>query len=322
MNNPTCDFCWRHCSIANGKTGTCGVRKNQNGTIVTTGYGEIVSMAIDPVEKKTLYHFMPGSKTFSFALFGCNYTCSFCQNYPITQKEYKETTPLAGHEQLEPGQVVALALDAGTPSISYTYSEPIVWQDYMVETASLAKKKHLKNIMVSNGSFSPESLIRVVPFIDAFNLDVKGDERFYREVCEAELQPVLDAIAYIAKAKVHLEVTTMVIEGIHTEEMIGKLGKTLKELGVQVWHLSRFFPRYKFSSRKPTSEAFLSEMIEKARLSDIPYIYGGNSARSDATYCPSCHTLLMGSHSYEGVRYNSIKDGCCEHCGQSIYGVF
>jgi pyruvate formate lyase activating enzyme len=302
------------------------VRKNQNGTIVTTGYGKIVSMAIDPVEKKPLYHFMPGSKTFSFALFGCNYTCAFCQNYPITQKEYKETTPQAENGQLEPGQLVALALDAGTPSISYTYSEPIVWQDYMVETAQLAKKKHLKNIMVSNGSFFPESLIRVVPLIDAFNIDVKGDNRFYREVCEAELQPVLDAIAYISKANVHLEVTTMIIEGIHTKEMIEELGKTLKELGVQVWHLSRFFPRYKFSSRKPTSEAFLSQIIEVASLSNIPYIYGGNSARNDTTYCPSCHALLMDSHTYEGknpsVSYESIKKGCCGHCGFPIFGLF
>jgi pyruvate formate lyase activating enzyme len=283
-------------------------------------------MAVDPVEKKPLYHFMPGSKTFSFALFGCNYTCAFCQNYPITQKEYISTNPLAGEEILGPSQIVALALDSHCPSISYTYSEPIVWQDYMLETASLAKQRQLKNIMVTNGSFSKEALVRIVPVMDAFNIDVKGDSKFYTQVCQADLQPVLDSIAYIAKANVHLEVTTMIIEGIHTKEMIGKLGKTLKELGVQVWHLSRFFPRYKFSSRNPTSEAFLSEMLEEAKLSSIPYIYGGNSARNDATYCPSCHTLLIASHTYEGknpsVSYESIKKGCCGHCGFPIFGLF
>ncbi|AEV30413.1 pyruvate-formate lyase-activating enzyme [Sphaerochaeta pleomorpha str. Grapes] len=326
MHNTSCDFCWRHCSIANGKTGVCGVRKNQNGTIVTTGYGQVVSMAVDPVEKKPLYHFMPGSKTFSFALFGCNFTCSFCQNYPITQKEYISTTPIIGNEILSPSQIVTLALDSGCPSVSYTYSEPIVWQDYMIETAALAKENGLKNIMVTNGSFSKEALERVVPLIDAFNIDVKGDRAFYNQVCQADLEPVLDSIAYVVKANAHLEVTTMVIEGMHTSKMIQELGKALKELNVQVWHLSRFFPRYKFSSRKPTSEEFLSEMIEEAKLSSIPYIYGGNSARSDVTYCPSCHTLLMGSHSYEGKntpgKYTSIKKGRCEHCGLPIYGLF
>lgn len=326
MNTTSCDFCWRHCSIANGKTGACGVRKNQNGTIVTTGYGQIVSMAVDPVEKKPLYHFMPGSKTFSFALFGCNYTCSFCQNYPITQKEYMDTIPRMGKEILSPSQLCTLALDSGCPSISYTYSEPIVWQDYMIETATLAKKNGMKNIMVTNGSFSKEAIARVVPLIDAFNIDVKGDHDFYSQVCHADLEPVLDSIASVAQANVHLEVTTMVIEGMHTAKMIRQLGKKLKELNVQVWHLSRFFPRYKFSSRKPTSEEFLSEMIDEARLSAIPYIYGGNSARNDVTYCPSCHTLLMLSHSYEGksngVTYDSIKNGRCEHCGLPIYGYF
>ncbi|WP_320130535.1 hypothetical protein [uncultured Sphaerochaeta sp.] len=142
------------------------------------------------------------------------------------------------------------------------------------------------------------------------------------KICGGSLEPVLDAISYILKEKVHLEVTTMIMENFHTPEMIGFLGKNLKELGVQVWHLSRFFPCYRFSFGKPTSEAYLLEMLGQARLSAIPYIYGGNSSREDATYCPSCDTCLMTSHSYDKKSIQAIENGCCVHCGSAIYGVF
>lgn len=317
-----CDFCYHHCRLEEGQEGICHVRRNRGGTIETAGYGDIVAMSVDPIEKKPLYHFMPGSRTFSFALFGCNFACDFCQNCAITQNEYRGTELHGASLHLECTEIVDRALEAGCPSVSYTYSEPIVWQDYLAETATLARSAGLKNIMVTNGSFSPEALERLLPLVDAFNIDVKGDDRFYRDVCHGALQPVLDSIATVAASTAHLEVTTMVIEGMHTAAMIGTLGRELADRGVQVWHLSRFFPRYKLSSRMPTSEQFLSSMLQVAKQSGIPYIYGGNSARNDATYCPVCHSLLLGNRPLIPTEIRTIRDGCCVHCHNPVYGVF
>ena len=315
-NSLVCDFCWHHCSLSEGQSGVCKVRKNVQGKLVTTTYGQIEAMGVDPIEKKPLYHYYPGSKTFSFALFGCNLSCQFCQNYTLSQGE--PTLSLAS-DRVEPSKIVALARERGCHSISYTYSEPLVWQDYMLDVALLAKKAGMQNIMVTNGSFSAEALQRLLPVIDAFNVDLKGDSVFYTKVCKGSAQAVLDAIAAIAKAPVHLEVTTMLIESMHTKEDVEALGKLLHERGVQVWHLSRFFPRYKMAALAPTSEAYLTEMVALARQSGIPYIYSGNSEVERTTFCPSCHALLIDEHNgMEAL----LDHGRCAHCGTSIFGVF
>ncbi len=312
----TCDFCHWHCTLSEGQSGICKVRTQVQGKLVTTTYGQIEAMAVDPIEKKPLYHYHPGSQTFSFALFGCNLSCQFCQNYTLSQGD-----PSASHTTVlvEPGRLVALAREKGCHAISYTYSEPLVWQDYMLDVAKLAKKAGMQNIMVTNGSFSKEALGRLLPVIDAFNIDIKGDEAFYREICKGHQQVVLDAIEVIAKTKAHLEVTTMLIESMHTKEGVQALGKLLHERGVQVWHLSRFFPRYKMSCLKATSEAYLKEMVELAELSGVPYIYSGNSEVERTTFCPSCHALLIDE---QGIVSSSFESGVCTRCGTSIYGVF
>ena len=311
-----CDFCWRHCTLLEGQSGVCRVRKHVQGKLVTTTYGQVESMAVDPIEKKPLYHYYPGSQTFSFALFGCNLACQFCQNHTLSQGEPR--TSLAS-ERVEPSKIVSLARENGCHSISYTYSEPLVWQDYMLDVATLAKKASRHNIMVTNGSFSREALKRLLPVIDAFNLDLKGDEAFYKEVCKGQQQVVLDAIEAIAKTKAHLEVTTMLIESMHTKESVQTLGKQLHARGVQVWHLSRFFPRYKMTYLKATSESYLAEMVALAKQSGIPYIYSGNSEVERTTFCPSCHALLIDDRNTT----SSVFDhGRCAHCGTPIYGVF
>ncbi len=311
-----CDFCWRHCNLVEGQTGICNVRKHVQGKLVTTTYGQVEAMAVDPIEKKPLYHYYPGSKTFSFALFGCNIACKFCQNYLLSQG--KPTISLAS-ERVEPSKIVALAREKGCHSISYTYSEPLVWQDYMFDVATLAKRAGMQNIMVTNGSFSKEALNRLLPVIDAFNIDIKGDEAFYKDVCKGEQQVVLDAIEAIAKTKAHLEVTTMLIESMHTKEDVEALGKLLHERGVQVWHLSRFFPRYKMAYLRATSESYLTEMVQLAKQSGIPYIYSGNSEAERTTFCPSCHTSLIDE---QNKISSSLEYGKCKHCGTPIYGVF
>ncbi len=311
-----CDFCWRHCNLAEGQSGVCSVRKHVQGKLVTTTYGQIEAMGVDPIEKKPLYHYYPGSKTFSFALFGCNIACEFCQNYLLSQGE--PTLSLAS-ERVEPSRVVAMAREKGCHSISYTYSEPLVWQDYMVDVATLAKKAGMQNIMVTNGSFSKEALARLLPIIDAFNIDIKGDEAFYKEVCKGNQQVVLDAIAAIAKSGAHLEVTSMLIESMHSKEDVETLGKLLYERGVQVWHLSRFFPRYKMAHLKATGEAYLAKMVALAEQSGIPFVYSGNSETERTTFCPSCHASLIDAHTKIDP---SLEYGKCKRCGTSIYGVF
>ncbi len=311
-----CDFCWHHCNLREGQSGVCGVRKHVKGKLVTTTYGQIEAMAVDPIEKKPLYHYYPGSSTFSFALFGCNLACSFCQNSSLSQGEPARSL---ASDRMEPSKIISMARSKGCHSISYTYSEPLVWQDYMMEVATLAKKAGMQNIMVTNGTFSEEALRRLLPVIDAFNLDIKGDETFYKEVCKGAQKPVLDAIATIAKAKNHLEVTTMLIESMHTREDVQTLGKLLFDRGVQVWHLSRFFPRYKMTHLKPTSEAYLTEMIDLAKRSGIPYIYSGNSEKERTTFCPSCHTLLVDAHN---TIDENLEFGRCKRCKTPIYGVF
>ena len=170
--------------------------------------------------------------------------------------------------------------------------------------------------MVSNGSFSSEALERLVPLIDAYNIDLKGDSEFYQSVCHGKIDPVLNAISYIAGKEKHIEITTMIIEGVHTPSMIEKLGTSLRMAGISVWHLTRFFPHYKMLDRKPTSELFLSEIIKIAKNSGIPYIYPGNSSLPSPTICPRCKQIIRKGPG------TTIKDGKCPHCGESIYGLW
>lgn len=318
----TCTFCYRHCNIqSENQLGFCQQRKLHNNQIVSLNYGNLVSLALDPIEKKPLYHFLPGSISLSLAEPGCNYRCAFCQNYTISQSEYHPYT-----EHVEPEQIINLAKRKHARSISYTYSEPSIWQDYLIDTATQAKEANIKNVMVTNGSFSEESRKDLFEVVDAFNVDVKGDDTFYQKVCQARIQPVLDNIEAIVQAGLHLEVTTLLIEGIHTEQTIRFLGNELSNRGVQVWHLSRFFPRYQMEDREPTSEAFLEEMLNIAKESGIPYIYGGNSVHQDRTFCPHCGSLLISDHQYGGGQQEEVKrnmpHGFCAHCGQKIYGIF
>ena len=316
-----CTFCWRHCSIPDGQFGFCGCRRNEGGEIRSPNYGRLVSLALDPIEKKPLYHFLPGSVILSLAESGCNYRCLFCQNHMISQPE-----SFVQGEYYAPQQVLSIAGSTKARSISFTYSEPTVWQDYLSDVATLAKRRGLFTVMVTNGSFSRESWDRIFSSIDAFNIDVKGDAAFYQEICKGNLDVVLDNVKEVVRRGKHLEVTTLLIEGIHTKAMVQDLGSTLADLGVQVWHLSRFFPRYRMSDRKETGEAFLTSMLEVAEKSGIPFLYGGNSVHQDQTICPSCHHTLIHSHRYGGNQRKeaakSIIHGRCAFCDAPVYGVF
>lgn len=320
-----CDFCYHRCTIPEGRAGLCGVRICSGGKIITRGYGRLVACAVDPVEKKPLYHFLPGSTSLSVAMAGCNYICGFCQNYAISQREFTmadaESRPF-----IEPGRLVEMAKLQSCASISFTYSEPTAWQDYMCATALRAHEKDVRTVMVTNGSWSAEARERLFPVIDAFNIDVKGDEDYYRTVCGGSLVPVMENVRATVRHGAHLEVTTMVVEGIHTPAFIREIGMELKDAGVNVWHISRFFPQYRMSGRPPTSEGFLAAILSLAEESGIPYVYAGNSRRQDATVCPKCGSLLMSGHGYGGEAGRScvktIVHGRCITCGEKIYGIF
>ncbi len=311
-----CDYCYRHCRLKDGEVGFCGVRERSGDTLFTHNYGGLVATAVDPVEKKPLYHFLPGTKTLSVAMFGCNLTCSFCQNYAISQREWEAK---AQRTYFTAREVVQLARDNRCPSISFTYSEPLVWQDFMIEVATLAKQEGLKTIMVTNGTFSEEALSKIIPCIDAFNIDIKGDEVFYRDYCGGSDQPVWKAIEKIAPSKSHLEITTMVMEGVHTSEMIASIGKQLHSLGVQVWHLSRYFPHYK-EKRQETSEHYLEVAVKVARDAQIPFVYPGNSFMDQNTYCPQCKTSLVRRTWL--FHDSKIDHSQCPECGCHIYGTW
>lgn len=311
------------------------MRTRVDGRLETIGYGRVLSAAVDPIEKKPLYHMLPGSKTLSIALFGCNFHCEFCQNFEMSQPdgfyspEVYASSNMAPPPYVSPQQVVELMLQKGLRVMSYTYSDPIVWQDYMLDTAVLVHEHDGYNCMITNGSFSKTSIERVLPHIDAFNIDMKGDRRFYRDYCSGEQEPVLRSIERIAKEPEKiLEVTTMVIEGVHTPQMIKELGRQLSDAGVQVWHLTRFFPHYRMEQHPATSEHFLGTLLEEAGSSSIPYIYAGNSINFsyEATVCPSCGKKLISSHGYRGeggteASKNIIK-GTCISCGERIYGLY
>jgi len=315
----TCDFCWRMCTLKEGQKGVCAVRSVIDGKLVSLNWGNVVAMGVDPVEKKPLYHFRPGHRTLSFALFGCNLSCSFCQNYSISQKEYYGEREGV---RIEVQEIVQEALVRNCPSISFTYSEPLVWQDYLIEVATLAKKEGLSLIMVSNGTFSEAALERLLPFIDAFNIDLKGDEEFYRSVCKGSAEPVLRAIEAITEYGSHLEVTTMVTAEHHTPAVMQDLGEQLHLRGVKIWHLTRYFPHY-HSHQEATQERYLKRTITAMKRIGIPFVYPGNSTLDASTYCPGCKTKLIGRTAYQlSLQDGVIEAGQCLRCGTPIVGDF
>ncbi len=317
--NLQCDFCYRRCTITEGGSGWCGTRTVERGALVSTNWAKAVSLANDPVEKKPLYHFYPAHRTLSIALFGCNFSCSFCQNYSISQQEFQRTRAT---QEIEPEALIRMAQEQNCDSVSFTYSEPIVWLDYVLAAAALAQEAGLYTIMVTNGSFSDTSLERTLPLIDAFNVDLKGDEEFYRRVCSSSAEAPLSAIKRIAESDSHLEVTTMVNEASHTPAMLALLTEQLIERKVSVWHLSRYFPNYR-SHDRATSEAYIDQATADALAAGIPFVYPGNSSLDTSSRCPVCATLLIERRYGRFIRCTSkFQTGVCTECGTGLWGRF
>ena len=267
-----CLACSHKCLILKNNTGICNVRKNINGKLYLLVYGKIVARHVDPIRKKPLYHFLPNTNTYSIGTIGCNFKCGFCQNYDISQSR-----EIVG-EEVTPGKIVEEAIKNKCKSISYTYNEPTIFAEFAKDTAVLAHKKGLENIFVTNGYMSKECLNFLDGFIDAMNVDLKSlNEQFYRKICKAKLQPVLDTIKMAYDKKIHIEITTLIVPGLNdSEKELEKIAKFISSIDKNIpWHISRFFPMYKMKDKKITDLNILkkAEAIGKKYLN---YVYVGN----------------------------------------------
>lgn len=281
-----CQTCSHFCLIAPKKRGICGVRENVEGKLYFLAYGRAVAANIDPIEKKPLYHFMPGTFTFSIATVGCNLRCGNCQNWQISQfsklpENNREMIEKSG-ENLPPEKVVELAEENNCPSISYTYTEPTIYLEYALDAMKLAKKAGLKNIWVSNGFMSPETLGKIMPYLDAINIDIKSfDEKFYSENCGARLEPVLENCREIVRNKIWLETTTLLIPKLSDdEEMLEKIARFLRdELGAEVpWHVSAFSGAlsWKLQHLSETPAEKVKKAVEIGKKIGLKNVYAGN----------------------------------------------
>jgi len=305
----TCLLCPQRCQLRQGQSGRCHARQNCEGEIVSLTYGEVAAWNIDPIEKKPLYHFYPGSSIFSVGGFGCNLSCSFCQNHEISQKHQpgKKVTPaeLAGQAQNSLG-------------LCFTYSEPSVWFEMIRDTAPLVRAQGGKVVLVSNGTISGRFLEELIPFVDAVNIDIKAfSEAFYQTYCGGKLAWVLDNVERLA-GRVHLELTTLVIPGANDNpQEIRELARWLRQLNSPLaWHLSAYHPAYRMAV--PATDRQTLERLWDIGKASLPYVYLGNVRGGDTTFCPRCGEAVIQRDS---VVISRLNGGCCPKCGEGIFGV-
>jgi len=320
-----CLACAHHCLIAPGQKGFCQVRKNVQGRLYSLNYAKVIAEHIDPIEKKPLFHFLPAHLSYSLATVGCNFRCLHCQNYEISQ--WLKADAIPGDEVL-PDQIIERAKKNHCLSIAYTYTEPTIYFEYAFDIMKLAKKQGLKNIWVSNGFFSSQLLDLIFPYLDAINVDLKFfQEKSYQEICQAHLAPILDNLKRLAKSKVHLEVTTLIIPRINDSvKELTQIAKFIKtELGEFVpWHISAFFPAFKMIKTAPTSLATIQAAYQIGLQIGLKYVYAGNI--NDFTlmnsYCPFCQALLIKRQGYliEFQDKRFANSGRCSKCGNQLKG--
>jgi pyruvate formate lyase activating enzyme len=318
-----CELCPKSCVIEPGQSGDCRVRINIDGVLRTVVYGFPCSMHIDPVEKKPLFHFLPGTNIFSTATVGCNLHCKNCQNWEISQCNPEDSTA----SMYGPEQVIELAQRYLCPSVAYTYTDPVVYYEYTLETAKLAKNKNIRNVLVTAGYINEQPWRRLLEYVDAANIDLKGiTDEFYRRVCSATLKPVQNALVIAKASGIIVEVTNLVIPTLNDKpEEIRQLSHWIKEnLGSDTpLHFSGFYPRYQMVHLPQTSLKTLETARDIAKYEGLEYVYIGNvqSKEGENTYCPGCGKLLIERKIYTILR-NELKDGTCPDCGRKIYGVW
>ena len=320
-----CELCPHFCRLNDGQIGNCQVRKNSAGKLYSLIYGKSIAVHVDPIEKKPLFHVAPGSRSFSMATAGCNFHCKFCQNADISQISRSINLDTIGQD-LSPEELVSMAMHNNCVSIAYTYTEPTIYFEYAYETAKLARQQGLLNVFVTNGFISAEPLKYISKYLDAANVDLKSfNENFYRRLVGAKLAPVLETLKLMKKLNIWVEVTTLIIPGENDSvEELNKIAGFIKnELGKETpWHISRFYPQFKFGNHSPTSVTTLQKAYHIGKENGLRYVYMGNvpGNQTESTFCYNCHKVIIDRYGYQ-IFDNNIESGKCKFCGVEIDGV-
>jgi pyruvate formate lyase activating enzyme len=322
QGNVHCFLCAHQCRIAPSHYGVCGMRQNMNGELYTYAYGKVVARSVDPVEKKPLFHVLPGSRAFSVATVGCNFACDFCQNWQISQAREAERLGVSG-EAMTPEEIVDHARLAGCQSIAYTYTEPTIFFEYAYAAARLAREAGLYNLFVTNGFMTKEALETIHPWLDAANVDLKSfDDATYRRLCHGRLAPVLDTIRRMHELNIWVEVTTLVIPGQNDSPAeLKKIAAFIAGVGPEIpWHVSRFHPAYRYQAGGATPAATLRMACDIGRQAGLRYVYPGNLDEEENTYCHVCNELLLRRYLYE-VLENRLHGNRCPRCDTVLDGL-
>ena len=319
-----CLLCNHKCLIKKGKKGICGVRENRAGTLISLVYGKVITRHVDPIEKKPLFHFLPGTDSYSIATVGCNFKCIFCQNADISQMP-SDHKKIWG-ENMTPHMIVDEAVASRSATIAYTYTEPTIYFELAKDTAQQAATKGIKNIFVSNGYMTEECLKDIHPDLHGANIDLKSyNDEFYRELCGAKLEPVLNTLEAMKKMNIWLEVTTLLIPGQNDSvEELKALARFLVELDPDIpWHISRFHPTYHLTDIYPTPPESIRRASDIGYEAGLKYVYTGNlpGDAGEKTFCHECKDLLIDRIGFS-IRKNRIKSGHCPRCGVQIPGVW
>ncbi|MGQ9707070.1 MAG: AmmeMemoRadiSam system radical SAM enzyme [bacterium] len=318
-----CLLCPKECILSEYEHSNCRGRINIDGELKTLNYGYACSVNIDPIEKKPLFHFLPGTRIFSIATAGCNLHCKFCQNWQISQFSPEEVR----YTEMLPDVVVNEALSLNCPSIAYTYSEPIAYYEYTLDTSRIAKEKGIRNVLVTAGYINEAPLKELIKVIDATNTDLKAfSDDYYREICDGTLEPVLKGLEIMRDEGLWIEITNLILPTLNDSDddiiklcrwIVGNLGKDIPV------HFSRFYPMYKLTNLPPTPTSTLDRARDIAISEGVMFAYVGNipGHPGENTYCPKCKTLLIERQIYF-IRQNNIIDGKCPNCGFDISGVW
>jgi pyruvate formate lyase activating enzyme len=323
-NKILCTLCPRYCKIGEGQPGFCFIRQNIGGKLYSIGYGRPTGFAVDPIEKKPLNHFLPGTDILSFGTAGCNLGCKFCQNWSMSKAKLDDLNSL----EASPEEVVNLAKRYHTPSIAYTYNDPTIFSEYVIDISKIAREEGIKSVMVTAGYIDKEARKDVYKYIDAANVDLKGfTERFYWKNTYSHLNDVLDTLVWLKnETDVWFEITTLIIpdENDSPEEIKQECDWILKNLGDNIpLHFTAFHPDFKMRDKDRTPEKTLTDARKIAMEMGIKYCYVGNVYNSEGqtTYCPNCNEKLI-KRNWHSVLSNNLKNGKCRKCGERIEGVF
>ncbi len=318
-----CHLCRHECTIKDGQRGICAVRENRNGTLYSLVYGKVISMNVDPIEKKPLFHFLPGSRSLSIATVGCNFRCKHCQNYEISQYPRERQFSIPGRDTIAE-DVVRSAAENSCASISYTYTEPTIFFEFAYDCARLGTERGIRNVFVSNGYTGAVATRMIAPFLAANNIDLKGSDRFYQEICGARLKPVQETIALMKELGVWVEVTTLIIPGHNdSDEDLADITRFLVSVDPSIpWHVSRFYPTYKLTDAPSTPLETLRRAAEIGKSAGLKYIYEGNvPGEGETTFCPSCGHAVVRRYGYT-VTAIDLEEGACRRCSTPVSGVW